>query len=136
MALLSDSDRKELESNHNVLKVTGSNVTYTPKFKISAVKKYSDGMTPKEIFREAGLNLGLFEESYAKRALARWRKIHSGVGFEGLKEEKRGSGATGRPPGKKFKSQEEELRYLRAENDFLKKLHALAKKYPKKKGSI
>ncbi len=135
MALFSDSDRKELENSPHVFKVTGSNVTYTSKFKINAVKTYLNGKSPKEIFREGGINLGLFEESYAKRALARWRKIYSEAGPQGLKAERRGSGATGRPPGKKFSSQEDELRYLRSENDFLKKLRALAKNYQKKKDS-
>lgn len=136
MALLSDQDRRELEKNPNVLKVTASNVTYTPKFKLHAVTQYLSGKKPREIFREAGVNLGLFEETYAKRALARWRKVHSERKEKGFKEEMRGSGATGRPAGKKFKSIEDELRYLKAENDFLKKLRALAVKSPKKKGSV
>lgn len=135
MALFSNTDLKNLESNPNVKKVTKSNVTYTPKFKILAVKKMLNGFSPREIFMEAGVDLQLFGDTYAKKSLQRWRKIYKDKGENGLKQEHRGSGATGRPAGKKFKSLDDELAYLRAENNFLKKLHALAEKYEKKKNS-
>lgn len=136
MALFSDSDRKDLESNPNVLKVTHSNVTYKPAFKIKAIKQLLKGSTPKDIFSEAGINLSLFSEDYPKKSLKRWRKIYDEHGEAGFKEERRGSGATGRPKGLKFKSLEEENAYLRAELDFLKKLRALEEKSLKKKSSL
>lgn len=135
MAFLSDSDREDLTKNPNVLKVTQSNVAYTPKFKIHAIHKFLKGITPNQIFAEAGINITLFGTDYAKGCLKKWRKIYDELGEEGLKTERRGSGSTGRPKKMKFSSAEEELRYLRAENDFLKKLHALAEKYQNKKGS-
>lgn len=135
MALLSNSDVKDLENNPNVEKVTKSNVTYKTKFKIKAVKQHLNGVSPRVIFMDAGINLQLFGDTYAKKCLHRWRKIYQENGVDGLKTERRGSGATGRPVGRKFKSLEDELAYLRAENDFLKKLHALADKYEKKKNS-
>ena len=134
MGLLSDSNRKLLESNPVVEKVTASNVTYTSKFKIKAVSEFFKGISPSQIFADAGIDLEMFGKTYAKKCLSRWRKIHEELGNDGLKSERRGSGATGRP-AKKFKSPDDELRYLRAENDFLKKLHALAAKYPNKKNS-
>lgn len=135
MALLSDSNRKSLENNPNVKKVTSSNVTYSTKFKVYSVKRFKKGHTPREIFMGAGIDLTLFGDSYAKKCLQRWSKIYEEFGEAGFKAERRGSGASGRPKKKKFKSPEEELAYLRAENDFLKKLHALAAKYEKKKSS-
>ena len=63
-----------------------------------------------------------------KIAFWRWVKIVEKYGIEGLREEHRGKNAKGRPPKKKFKSEQEEIAYLRAENDFLKKLLALEKK--------
>lgn len=134
MGLLSDSSRKLLESNPVVEKVTASNVTYTSKFKIKAVSDFSKGISPNQIFANAGIDLQMFGKTYAKKCLSRWRKIHDEFGNDGLKSERRGSGATGRPV-RTFKSPEDELRYLREENDFLKKLHALAAKYPDKKSS-
>jgi transposase len=134
MGLLSDSERKLLENNSIVEKVTASNVTYTSKFKIKAVAEFSKGISPNQIFSDAGIDLQMFGKTYAKKCLSRWRKIHEELGNDGLKSERRGSGATGRPV-RTFKSPEDELHYLRAENDFLKKLHALAAKYPDKKNS-
>ena len=135
MALLSDTDRKRLESNPNVEKVTTSNVTYSSKFKIHAVKRLKKGLSPREIFMEADIDLSLFGDDYAKKSLQRWVKVLNESGESGFKEERRGSGSGGRPKGRKFKSPNEELAYLRAENDFLKKLHALTAKYEKKKDS-
>lgn len=135
MAFLSESDREDLTKNPNVLKVTQSNVTYTPKFKIQAVRKSLKGVAPSQIFADAEINTSLFGKDYAKGCLKKWRKIYEELGEEGLKTERRGSGSTGRPKKIKFSSAEEELRYLRVENDFLKKLHALAEKYQNKKGS-
>lgn len=136
MALFSQSDREDLAKNKNVIKVTDSNVTYTPTFKIKAIKKLLNGSTAKEIFEEAGINLALFSKDYPKKSLQKWRKILEKHGEKGFKEERRGSGATGRPKGKKFKNLEEENAYLRAKLDFLKKLRALEEKSLKKKSSF
>jgi hypothetical protein len=133
MGSFTPKDRKDLESNPNVLKVTNSNVAYTPGFKAKALKLRQEGKTPSEIFRDAGINLSLFGEDYAKKCLMRWNKMSEAEG--GLKTERRGAKATGRPKGLKFKSADEEIAYLRAENDFLKKLRALEAKYANKKSS-
>jgi hypothetical protein len=127
MAKLSDSDRSKLSRNSNVLKVTTSNVTYTPKFKLKAVQAFSQGKTPKGIFEEAGIDLSLFHEEYPKFSVKRWKRAFDKYGIDAFKEEHRGSGATGRP-SRKFRSLEEEVNYLRSEIDLLKKLQALAKK--------
>lgn len=135
MAILSDSARKRLESNPNVSKVTTNNVTYTAAFKIKAVKQFLDGESYESIFSKAGVDLTQFESNYARKSVDRWHRIFKESGEEGLKIERRGSGAKGRPKGKKFKSLEAEVAYLRAENDFLKKLNALEAAYLKKKNS-
>lgn len=136
MGPFSESDRKSLESNPVVAKVTDSNVSYKSQFKIKAVKENLRGLSPKEIFQKAGIDLSLFNPDYAKKTIQRWMKIYNESGEDGLKSDGRGSKATGRPKGIKFKSLEEENAYLRAENDFLKKLHALARKDEKKKSSF
>jgi len=133
MGPFSASDRKSLESNPVVAKVTDSNVSYKSQFKIKAVKENLRGLSPKEIFLKAGIDLGLFNPDYAKKTIQRWRKIYDDSGEEGLRSDGRGSKATGRPKKIKFKNLEEENAYLRAEVEFLKKLHALARKDEKKK---
>lgn len=124
MAKLSDSERLNLESNPNVLKVSESNLAFTPKFKIKAVRSYLKGETPIQIFEKAGINLEPFGKTYAKGCIKKWKKIFNDYGESGFKEERRGN-KKGRPKGRKFQSLEEENAYLRAELDFLKKLRAL-----------
>jgi hypothetical protein len=135
MGPFSESDRKLLESNPVVAKVSDSNVSYKSQFKIKAVKDNLRGIPPKEIFLMAKIDLRLFNPDYPKKTIQRWRKIYEESGEEGLKTDSRGSKATGRPKCIKFKTLEEENAYLRAEVEFLKKLHALARKDEKKKSS-
>ncbi|WP_374078331.1 hypothetical protein [Bdellovibrio bacteriovorus] len=85
MAVLSDSDRRNLEKNPNVLKVTGFNIAYTPTFKIKAVQQLSQGMSYQQIFAEAGIDLSLFGREYARKCLERWKKVVSTSGESGLK---------------------------------------------------
>ena len=60
--------------------------------------------------------------------LQKWERIYLEAGPQGLSIERRGHGSTGRPP-KLDKQVEKDLisenQRLRAENDYLKKLHAL-----------
>lgn len=135
MAILSESIRKKLEKNPNILKVTAKNVAYTPSFKAKAVAKYSAGESYADIFAEADIDLSLFKDDYARKSVDRWRKSLEKSGVQGFKVENRGRKATGRPKGKKFKSLDAEVAYLRAENDFLKKLNALEAAFLKKKST-
>lgn len=132
MPALTESQRKQLLSNPNVLKITESNVTYTPEFKIKAAKAALSGQNPEDIFKSAKIDLSLFREKYAKDTIRRWRLIYEKSGPEAFNEEKRGKNSVGRPKNLSFKSMEEELEYLRMENYLLKKLRASAEKGPKK----
>ena len=82
------------------------------------------------IFEEAGFDLNVLGKDKPKDCLSRWKRIYNQKGKKGLEEEKRGS--FGGRPKVKFKSQEEEIKYLKtkityikAENDFLAKLRGL-----------
>ena len=126
MEKLSEADKKRLLLNRFVEKITDSQVSFTPEFKILAVKSYLKGQNPKSIFLEAGIDTSIFKDHFPKKSIARWKTIYLEEGEKGLKHEKRGKKSTGRPKDQKFSSLEAELAYLRLENDFLKKLHALA----------
>lgn len=132
MPSLTEPQRKQLLSNPNVIKITKSNVSYTPEFKIRAAKASLAGKNPEDIFRSAKIDLSLFREKYAKDTIRRWREKYEKVGPEAFREEKRGKGAMGRPKKMKFNSMEEELEYLRMEVYLLKKLRALAELEDKK----
>lgn len=140
MALLSESDRKRLSKNPNILKISEDHVIFTSVFKIYAVKENLKGRSPAEIFREAGVELSHFGSTYPKDTLKRWRNIFKKCGDKGLKENRQGKKATGRPK-KSFdlgdvKSMQERIAYLEAENEFLKKLRALEDQYRKKHGLL
>lgn len=128
-------DLSKYLTNPNVEKVTGSNLRFTKDFKVKAIKLFESGKSAVEIFASAGIDLQDFESNYARKAISRWLEAAQEYGLKNINEERRGLGASGRPGGKKFKSMAEELAYLRAENNFLKKLQALEKKYLKKKST-
>lgn len=132
MPALTESQRKQLLSNPNVLKITKTNINFTPEFKLRAVKAYMSGQNPDDFFKSEKFDLSFFKEDYARHSVRRWAQALEKNGIKSLKEENRGKKATGRPKKRKFKTLEEELSYLRMENFLLKKLRALAVSKSKK----
>lgn len=123
-----------LEKSPSILKVGDKQISFTKKFKESAVIAYQNGKTPSEIFLAAGLDPKLFLDDYCSKSILRWIAAVEKHGATALIEERRGKNSSGRPRGsgkpKRPKTQaklEERLAYLEAENEFLKKLRALAK---------
>jgi transposase len=122
--------------NPNIERVTQSNIQFTKAFKIRAIKQYQAGLSPTQIFEDAGINLSDFEKCYARKSIIRWFRASSDYGLNKINDERRGINSSGRPSQvKKFKSLEEEITYLRAENNFLKKIQALGKASGVKKNS-
>jgi len=124
---------KELLENENIAKCSEKAITYEKDFKIRAVRQYNEeGMTAKEIFRQAGLNLNMIGRKQPKECLLRWNRIFRKKGVGGLSEVRGKNG--GRPKTKnltdaeKIKRLETEVAYLKAENDFLAKLRARRRK--------
>lgn len=130
MEKLSEDDKKALLANKFVEKITGSQVAFSSKFKIKAVEMSLDGRSASDIFLELGVDPSYFLPDYPKKSISRWKKIYLEDGKDALKEEKRGKKAKGRPKKaydpNDLDSVKARLAYLEAENDFLKKLHALA----------
>lgn len=120
MSKFTEKERKSLESNKYIKKVTDKNVQYTGDFMKLALKKYDQGVAPIDIWLEAGIDTRLFARDTFRKALHRWKEKEKKQGSKSLGIDKRG-----RPKGKNFKSLEEEVAYLRAENAFLKELRAL-----------
>ncbi|MEJ8546516.1 hypothetical protein [Brevibacillus borstelensis] len=91
------------------------------------------------IFRSAGFDLDVIGHEKPKQCLKRWRNTYTALGENGLLEEQRGKGSTGRPTGErlsteeKLKRAEARIKLLEAENDFLKKLDALEKQKMQRK---
>ena len=96
-----------------------------------AVKQYNEeGLTSREIFRQAGFDLNMVGRDTPKSCLKRWNRTYKKKGLVGLQTETRGGGGGRRPKTKKMTGQdrieylEAEVAYLRAENDFLIELRA------------
>lgn len=130
---------KELEKNPNILSASDRSISYSPEFKIKAVTEYKCGKTPLQIFIEHGFDLEMIGKKQPKHCLKRWRDTFEKYGEEGFLTERRGKGSSGRPSSKdlsveeKLRKAEARIKFLEAENDFLKKLEELERQALKKK---
>jgi len=124
---------EELSKNKNVEKCSEKSITYNKDFKVKAVKQYYDEyMMPNEIFEQAGFDLDIIGKGNPRHLLSEWRKVFQNKGVNALNSENRGKAKGGGRPRKiKDKSDKDKMErleatvvYLKAENDFLKKLRA------------
>ncbi|MEJ8548802.1 IS3 family transposase, partial [Brevibacillus borstelensis] len=131
--LFTEHEIKQLELNPNVMHVTAKSITYAPAFKIAAVKAYEEGYTPMEIFRKAGFDIDVIGHKKPKHCLKRWRNTFTTHGEEGLLEERRGKGSSGRRPTgelsaeEKLKRAEARIKLLEAEKRVSKKARCARK---------
>ena len=97
------------------------NKRYTPEFKIKVVETMQkEGMSYCETARQYDIS--------NHHIVARWERIYLEEGADGLRIERRGRKATGRPTKLKKEVEEDliaEVQRLRAENAYLKKMNAL-----------
>jgi len=133
MQELTDFQRRKLLKNPNVEKITEKHVVYAAEFKVKAVQSYLNGLSPNEIFTNAGINLSFFKAHYTQSYLKKWKKKFLENGKASFFVEKRGSGQGGRPK----KENLDELTYEELQAiieiqkgviEELKKKRALAKK--------
>lgn len=97
MNLLSDYQRRKLLENPNVEEITEKHIHYSASFKIKAVESYIKGISPVEIFKQAGIDPSFFEEDYCLNTVKRWKKKYELEGRDSLKISGSGLKATGRP---------------------------------------
>ncbi|PIR78566.1 MAG: hypothetical protein COU28_01005 [Candidatus Magasanikbacteria bacterium CG10_big_fil_rev_8_21_14_0_10_36_16] len=120
---------EQLVNNQNVSKCSEKAITYNKEFKIRAVREYQKGLSSRQIFKEAGLDIDLVGKYSAKNCVMDWVKLYKVKGIDSLSVETRDRYG-GRPKTKwstdadKIKYLEAKVAYLKAENDFLAKLRA------------
>ena len=125
--IFSKEEIKILLWNENVAGCSSKSISYGKDFKASAVKKYHEGMTPLEIFRQAKFDVKMIGLKSPKDCLRRWLKVFRQKGDAGLRVDHRGK--SGGRPKTNWSNEKEKIRYLEAqiaylktENDFLAKL--------------
>ena len=114
-----------LKSNPCVFSCTNNSVNYTFEFKKRALE-LCNGISAKEIWARSDFDVTLWRKSYFRETLRDWKKIVNNKGIEGLLRPSgvqydRGPSPTGVD---KVKRLELQVKYLKAENDFLAKLRA------------
>ncbi len=135
----SNFEVKQLEANPNVLRVSDRSITYHPLFKNTAVQEYQEGKLPTQIFEDHGFDVNQIGKKQPKRCLQRWRDTFEKYGALGFEGERRGKGSPSRPSPKelsaeeRLKKAEARIKYLEAENEFLKKLDELERQALKKR---
>ncbi|MEC0304318.1 HTH domain-containing protein, partial [Terribacillus saccharophilus] len=71
--IFTEFQQKQLEANPNVLKVSDRSITYSPAFKVAAVKENLNGKGPYQIFTEHGFDVSIIGEKKPKQCVKRWR---------------------------------------------------------------
>jgi transposase-like protein len=124
--IYSSEQIKALLKNKNIKNCTSKAITYTKQFKVRAVQEYyQDGLSPNMIFKKAGLDLNIIGRMQPKECLKRWRKIYKAKGEQELRKENRGKNGGHRvklPESDNIEYLKTKIKYLEAENSFLKKL--------------
>jgi transposase-like protein len=127
--IYSAEEIKALRSNPNVKKCSERSITYSPTFKQRAIKQYyEEGLSPNQIFIQAGFDLSALGKDKPKACLKLWRRIYRAKGLSALATDidPRGKNRLGKKKSKYDESDSEYLKvkiaYLEAENAFLRKL--------------
>lgn len=122
----SEEQFKSLQANPNVKKCSDKSITYSPDFKLRAVKAWlEEGQSPNTIFKRAGLDPAVIGEWRPENCLRLWRKIYKAHGEMGFSSENRGKYGGRKPKDEQSKDVEylqAKIAYLEAENNFLRNL--------------
>jgi len=129
--IFSEEQIKELLQNPSVERCSDKSISYHKDFKILAVKEYQEGFPPIEIFKRAGFNVDLIGRETPERCLHRWRKVLKDKGVKELSVETRGRSGGGRPKTN-WSNEKEKIKYLEAENAYLKEENRFLAKLRKK----
>lgn len=122
----SNEQLEQLKSNPCVFSCTENSVNYTYEFKKRALELHKDGTQSREIWKRSGFDTNFWKRDYFRSTLRDWKEIVKKYGIEGLLKSggiqyDRGPNNTDQDALKRLSL---EVKYLKAENDFLAKLRA------------
>lgn len=109
-----------LLQNPNVESISSNTIRFTTEFKELALKKDKEGIPALQIFKDAGFDLNVLGKEIPKTSIRNWRHREKYLNKNNTRYLAREV-----KKNKALKSILEENRYLKAENEFLKKLQAL-----------
>lgn len=124
--LFTESQVHKLSKNKNVLRVSSKSITYSDEFKKLFISENLKGKLPRIIFEENGFDVEVIGMSRIEQAADRWKKSYKNNGISGLKDTRKQN--SGLPSKRKLSDQdklsklEARIKFLEAENEFLKKL--------------
>jgi len=115
-----------LKSNPCVFNCTNNSVNYTFEFKKRALELNDIGINAREIWLRSDFDVSWWRKEYFRETIRDWKRIVKQKGIDGLLRPSgiqfdRGPSSTGVD---KVKRLELQVKYLKAENDFLAKLRA------------
>ncbi|MFH1533396.1 MAG: HTH domain-containing protein [Nitrospirota bacterium] len=119
----------QLGKNPCVFECRERSIHYTYEFKKRALDLYTQGVKPKEIWRQAGFDTSIWKKQYCGDTIKDWRRMVKKRGLESLTKPS-GVQADGgykrarSPEAERVRRLELQVRYLEKENDFLAKLRA------------
>jgi len=137
--LFTTQEQTQLRTNPYVKNVSAKAITYTDAFKERFIQEYNQGKFPSEIFQGAGFDLDVLGTTRIMRASNRWRTAYQKQGIAGLTDARKH--ASGRPLARELSLEEKYIRleakmkWLEAENEFLKKLDQLERQMRTKKSN-
>lgn len=125
----SNEELVELRKHPCVFSCTSKSVNYTYEFKKCALEEYEKGVRPKEIWKQAGFDVGKWKDHYFRLTIRDWKRIVrrgnlSSLDNQGGVQHDDGMTTSLKAEKDKIKRLELQVRYLQAENDFLAKLRA------------
>jgi len=123
--ILTKEQITRLKKNPCVFECTPHFVHYTYEFKIRALDLHAKNISPKEIWKRAGFDISIWKKNYCNDTVKDWRRLVRKGGLQRLNKMS-GVQSDNRSKAEKEKTKRLELqvKYLKAENDFLARLRA------------
>ena len=129
-----EEQKTALKNNPNVKDVTSVSVLYTELFKKEALELYTKGISPIDIFIQAGFDIEIIGRENPSKIISKWRM---GIGYHpnGINNTNNKTYSVRLNTNKNTYTNKDIKRilarnkYLEAENEFLKKLKALEENF-------
>lgn len=133
--IFTEKEIKLLSANKYVKYVSSKGITYTDELKQIFIAEKEKGKTPREIFKECGLDVEVLGLDRIQSASKRWQKAYNKHGILGLRDTRAESSGRPRERGLSLEEKnsrlEAQINLLKAENELLKKIRLAERRLKK-----